>query len=430
MPRPTDFSGRSSGGRRGIRAISTPSRTVLVGVAVMFLAFNLRPAVTSLGAVLDDVRTGLSLSATAAGVLTTLPVLCFAGFGAVAPRLARRYGTHRVIAASVVAITLGLAVRSATGSAALFLVVTGVALGGMATGNVLLPAIVKTLFPRDIGRMTGLYTTSLAIGTTAAAALTVPAGDLAGGWRGGLVVWGATAAVALVPWVVLARSESPAKPASDSHATTRVVPRLSRTPLAWALAVYFGSQSLQAYAAFGWLPQVYRDAGFDATTAGLLLAVLTALGIPVAFALPTLAGRRPDQRPYVVTCVVAFAGGYAGLMVAPATVPWLWAVLLGIGGGAFPLALTMIGLRAQGAEVTARLSGFAQSIGYVGAASGPVAVGALYDVTGGWTAPIGLLMVLLVPQLVAGWYAARPVQIDAPTAGASAGTIDDLNPRS
>jgi len=399
---------------------------VLVGVAVMLLAFNLRPAVTSLGAVLDDVRAGLGLSATAAGVVTTLPVLCFAGFGAVAPRLARRYGTHRVIATSVAAIALGLAVRSVTGSAVLFLVVTGVALGGMATGNVLLPAIVKTHFPRDIGRMTGLYTTSMAIGTTAGAALTVPVGKLAGGWHGGLFVWGGTAAIALVPWILLARSKPAAVSERDSHASTHVVPRLSRTPLAWALAVYFGSQSLQAYAVFGWLPQIYRDAGFDATTAGLMLGILAALGIPVSFVLPNLASRRPDQRPYVVACVVAFAGGYVGLMTAPATLPWLWAVLVGIGLGAFPLVLTMIGLRSEAAEVTARLSGFAQGIGYVIAASGPLAVGALYDITGGWTAPIGLLLVLLVPQLVAGWYAARPVQIDA----SNAGVTGNLNPRS
>jgi CP family cyanate transporter-like MFS transporter len=384
---------------------------VLVGAAVLLLAFNLRPAVTSLGAVLDDVRDGFGLSATAAGVLTTLPVVCFAAFGAVAPRLARRFGTSRVIAASVAAIALGLIARAVTGSTAVFVIVTAVALGGMATGNVLLPAIVKTYYPHAIGRMTGLYTTSIAIGTTLAAALTVPIGDLAGGWRGGLFLWGATAAVALVPWLSIARTE-PRRPVADRVDGAASGLRMSRTPVAWALAVYFGSQSLQAYAAFGWLPQIFRDAGFDAATAGLFLAGIPAIGIPVALALPALAARRPDQRPYVVVCVAAFAMGYVGLIEAPTRVPWLWVVLLGIGGGAFPLALTMIGLRARTAEVTARLSGFAQSIGYIGAASGPVAIGALYDATGGWTAPIGLLIALLIPQLVAGWIAAKPGCVD------------------
>ena len=389
--------------------------TVLVGAAVLLLAFNLRPAVTSLGAVLDEVRDALGMSATAAGVLTTLPVVCFAAFGAVAPRLARRYGISRVIAVSVAAIALGLTVRAVTGSSAVFFVVTAVALAGMATGNVLLPPIVKTYYPHAIGRMTGLYTTSIAIGTTAAAALTVPIGDLADGWRGGLFVWGATAAVALVPWLSIARTESvrPAVDRIDRRVTSGL--RMSRTPVAWALAVYFGSQSIQAYAAFGWLPQIFRDAGFDAATAGLLLAVIPAVGIPVALALPVLAARRPDQRPYVVVCVAAFAVGYVGLIGAPSSLPWLWVVLLGIGGGAFPLALTMIGLRARTAEVTAQLSGFAQSIGYIGAASGPVAVGALYGATGGWTTPIGLLIALLIPQLVAGWIAAKPGCVDDDT---------------
>jgi MFS transporter, CP family, cyanate transporter len=407
----------------GAGAQSRRKLTMLVGVAVVLLAFNLRTAVTSLGAVLDDVRAALGLSATSAGVLTTLPVLCFAGFGAVAPVLARRFGTQRVVAASVAAITLGLVARAVTGSATLFFVVTAIALAGMATGNVLLPALVKRHYPERVGRMTGLYTTSLMIGSTVAAAATVPAGDVVGGWRGGLAVWAVTAAIALLPWLAVAhhsRTEGggprhvgagvpcanqigTGDPCANGPDPARA---LSRSPLAWALAVYFGSQSLQAYATFGWLPQVYRDAGFDATTSGLLLAVVTALGIPVAYLLPTLAADRPDQRPYVVACVVAFAAGYLGLMAAPAGLPWLWVVLLGIGGGSFPLALTLIGLRAHDADVTARLSGFAQGIGYVIAASGPVAVGTLYDATGGWTAPLGLLIGLLVPQLVAGWYAA------------------------
>ncbi len=211
---------------------------VLVGAAVLLLAFNLRPAVTSLGAVLDDVRDGFGLSATAAGVLTTLPVVCFAAFGAVAPRLARRFGTSRVIAASVAAIALGLIARAVTGSEAVFVVMTAVALAGMATGNVLLPAIVKAYYPHALGRMTGLYTTSIAIGTTLAAALTVPIGDLDGGWRGGLLLWGATAAVALVPWLSIARTE-PGRPVADP--VDRGVAsglRMSRKPVAWALAVY------------------------------------------------------------------------------------------------------------------------------------------------------------------------------------------------
>jgi MFS transporter, CP family, cyanate transporter len=389
-------------------AVRRQAGPVLVAAAVLLLAFNLRPAVTSLGAVLDDVRDGLGLTATAAGVFTALPVVCFAAFGAVAPRLARRFGTAQVIAASVVAIAVSLMARALTGSEVAFFALTAFALAGMATGNVLLPAIVKSHFPDAIGRMTGLYTTSIAVGTTAAAALTVPIGAIAGGWRGGLFVWGATAVVALVPWLSIARIERSGPVPDRVGAAVASGLRMSRTPLAWALAVYFGSQSIQAYAAFGWLPQVYRDAGYSAATSGLLLAEVTAVGIPVALALPALAARRPDQRLYVVICVCAFAAGYVGLIAAPDRLPWLWVALLGIGGGSFPLALTMIGLRARSAAVTAQLSGFTQSIGYVGAAGGPVAVGALYDVTGGWTVPIGLLIALLIPQLVAGWIAARP----------------------
>src|SRR5690606_8797989 len=124
------------------------------------------------------------------------------------------------------------------------------------------------------------------------------------------------------------------------------------------------------------------------------------------------ATRMADQRPAVLGCCLSYIAGYVGLLVAPTTMPLLWVVLIGLGGGAFPLALTMIGLRSRSAQVTTRLSGFTQSIGYLLSASGPLAIGALYGATGGWTVPIGLLIVLVLPQLAAGWYAGRRGHVD------------------
>ncbi|MBE1604864.1 MFS transporter [Actinopolymorpha pittospori] len=388
--------------------------------AVVLLAFNLRTGVTGLGAVLDEVQADLRISPLVAGVLTTLPVLCFAGFGALAAGWARRFGSQRVLATALAAVAVGEAARAFVSSIPLFLVATVVALAGMAAGNVLVPAFVKAYFPRRVGLATAAYTTSMAIGTTLPAALTVPIADALGGWRMGLGFWAVAAAVALLPWLVLARNRGGVVRSGDSALKRSSLWSLGRSPLAWSLAVYFGMQSLQAYAAFGWLAQIFRDAGLNAAQAGLMLSLVPLVGVPLSLLFPTLAARLADQRPLVWACGAAYVVGYVGLLLAPRSGAIVWSVMLGLGGGAFPLTLTMISLRSRSHDVTARLSGFIQSVGYLIAAVGPLAMGALFDVTGGWTIPIGLLLLLVVPQVATGLLAARARYVDDELAAASA----------
>jgi CP family cyanate transporter-like MFS transporter len=383
--------------------VSRRERAFLV-LGLVVLAFNLRPAAVSVGPVLDEIRSGLGMGSTTAGVLTTLPVLCFAGFGYAAPWCGRAWGLHRVMLGSLVITVIGLVVRAEAHSSALFLAATVPALAGMATANVLIPSLVKLHFPDRLGAMTAVYTTALAIGLTSASVLTVPVADLTGSWRGGLVAWAGVAVIAAVPWLGLIAHD--VKPTTTTPRA--ITPReLSRSPLAWTMAFFFGVQSLQAYAVFGWLPQIYRDAGFSAGTAGLLLGVTTATSIPISLVLPGITARRRDQGPIILGLCAAYIMGYLGLLVSAGTLPWLWALLIGVGTGIFPLVLTLIGLRARTSEGTAALSGFAQSIGYLIAGVGPFMMGALYGATGHWTVPLIVLLLLVVPQGVSGLMVAR-----------------------
>jgi MFS transporter, CP family, cyanate transporter len=384
----------------------------LLLAAVVLLAFNLRSAVVSVGALLADIRAGLHLTPTVAGVLTTLPVVCFAAFGAAASGWARRFGARNVLTVALSVVVVGQAVRAVVPWTAVFLLATTLALAGMAVGNVVLPAFVKEYFPRRVGLATAAYTTSMAAGTAIPAALTVPLAATLGGWRAGLGVWAVTAAVALVGWLLVFGNVRGRRDSRRTNGTSRGFADLRHSPLAWSLALYFGLQSLQAYAAFGWLAQIFRDSGVSAATAGLLLSILPLMGIPLSLAFPTIAARLHDQRVLVWACGVAFLVGYAGLLLAPRAGAPVWAVLLGLGGGAFPLTLTMIGLRSRSYDVTGPLSAFTQSIGYVIAAVGPLALGALFEVTGGWTVPIGFLLVLVLPQMAAGLLAARRRFVD------------------
>ncbi|MET7734535.1 CynX/NimT family MFS transporter [Streptomyces sp. NPDC005402] len=398
----------------------------LVVVGIVLSALNLRPAITSLGALLEEVRDGLGMSGSMAGLLTSVPPLCFAVFGVTAPRLARRFGAGAVVCAGMVAITAGLLIRPYTGSTAGFLAASALTLMGIAVSNVLMPVIVKRWFPDRVGSMTGLYSMALALGTASAAAVTVPVTEALGGnWQSGLAVWAGLAAAAVLPWIPLVRDREPAstQPKAESSVRTRVegagpvrhvharveppVLRITRSRTAWALAVFFGLQATAAYITMGWMAQIFRDAGVPASTAGLLLAVTMVMGVPLAFVIPRMATRLPHQGPIVIALGVCGLAGYAGLYLAPAAGAWAWAVLLGISNCAFPLALTMVGMRARTGAGVAQLSAFAQSTGYLISIPGPLLVGVLYQHSGGWGLPIALMIGLMIPQMAVGVLAGR-----------------------
>jgi CP family cyanate transporter-like MFS transporter len=380
----------------------------LVAVALVLAALNLRPAITSLGAVLEEVRHSLGMSGTVAGLLTSVPAACFALFGFTAPRLARRFGSGAVVCAGLVAVTLGLAVRPFAGGTAVFLALSALALAGIAVSNVLMPVLVKRHFPDRVGPMTGLYSMALSLGTALAAAATVPMTRAMGGsWRLGLGAWAVVAAVAVLPWLRLARDRAGSGATAPGSGPVPAAVPITRSPTAWALAVYFGLQATGAYITMGWLPQIFRDAGVSAETAGLLLAVTMVLGVPLSFALPALAGRMRHQGGLAIGLGVFGLVGYAGLWAAPAAAPWVWALLLGVSNCSFPLALTMIGMRARTGAGVVRLSAFAQCTGYLLSIPGPILVGALYQHSGGWSLPIGFMVALMLPQIAAGVVAGR-----------------------
>ncbi|MFC9706475.1 CynX/NimT family MFS transporter [Streptomyces sp. NPDC056943] len=394
----------------------------LVIVGLVLSALNLRPAITSLGALLEEVSEGLHMSGSVAGVLTSVPPLCFAVFGITAPRLARRFGPAAVVCAGMAAILAGLVLRPFASGTAGFLAASALALMGIAVSNVLMPVIVKRYFPDRVGTMTGLYSMALALGTSVAAAATVPMTEALGGdWRLGLGIWAVLAALAVLPWIPLLRDRdrgadgrtekvtatAAAATGTSTPAAATAAPRITRSRTAWALGCFFGLQATGAYITMGWMPQIFRDAGVPASTAGVLLAVTMVMGVPLAFVIPRLATRMKNQGPIVVALGLCGLTGYTGLFLAPASGAWVWAVLLGISNCSFPLALTMIGMRSRTGAGVVRLSAFAQSVGYLISIPGPLLVGVLYQHSGGWGLPIALMGGLMVPQMIVGTLAGR-----------------------
>lgn len=387
-------------------APARPPRAVLLLLAagIALAALNLRTAITSVGPLLDEVTTGLGMSAVGAGLLTTLPVLCFALFGGLTPALSRRLGPHRLLVCALTAVVVGLAGRAVVPDPWLFLVLSAVALSGGAIGNVILPVLVKQHFPERVGLMTTVYTTAMALGTTIAAAATVPMEQATGEWRTALGAYALFGVVAAVPWLLVLRHE-PAR-GDSSHALG--FRQVLSTGLGWQSVIYFGSQSSIAYIMFGWYAQMLRGQGMDAQTAGLALSYLAFLGIPMSLLLPMLLTRLRDQRPFVVMFAAFYLAGLAGLWIAPLSGVWVWTTLLGVGMGTFVFALTAFALRTRTGSGTAALSASSQSLGYLMGGAGPFLFGLLHEISGGWHVPLLLVVFLVVTNLAVGMWLGRP----------------------
>ena len=378
-------------------------------IALLALAFNLRPVAVSVGPVLAEISGDIGLSGSLAGLLTSLPTICFAVFGALAPAVARRFGDHMAIGIALVLLIVGQVGRLMVDGPASFLLLSMVALSGMALANVLMPSLVRRHYPGRIGMATALYSLTMTIGVTLASATTVPLANALGGWRAAFVAWVIAATAALLCWLPLLGQREPVR----SHELARVtLGQIARTRLGWALAVFFGIQSSQAYSIFGWLPSVYRSAGLDEVQAGLMLGIATGVGIIPAFLIPAYVARTKNPSVLFVSLMVFLVAGYLGLMLAPTSAPWLWAVFLALGTASFPLLLALFGTRARTPVATAALSGFAQSVGYVIATLGPLSFGILHARTDSWTPSIVLQLVLVVPMLIAGLYACRPLLVE------------------
>ncbi|WP_400993573.1 CynX/NimT family MFS transporter [Agromyces sp. GXQ0307] len=377
-------------------------------LGILLVAFNLRTAVASLSPILDLVERDIPIPTALVGILGMLPPLCYAVFGIATPVLTRRAGLEPVLVGALVALVAGSAARGLAGSAWWLFAASALTFAAVGVGNVLLPPLVKRYFPDRIGLVTALYVTALSVSTFVPPLVAVPVSEAAG-WRTSFEIWAAVALVALVPWVaLLVHPRRTAPPELPEEAEPGLLRRAFRSPLAWALATVFSIAGFNAYAVFAWLPAMLADvAGTSPAAAGVLLAVYAAMGLPVSLVVPALATRPGRVRAMVAIAAGTIAAGWAGLLLAPGNVTWLWVALAGIGPLLFPLSLVLVNLRTRTHAGSVALSGFVQSVGYVVVALGPVAVGLLHEATGAWTAPMLLLLATSVPALVAGMVVAR-----------------------
>lgn len=389
-------------------------------LGILLVAANLRPSITAVGPVLDEIRSSLHLSGAAASVLISIPLLAFALLSPVAPWVSRRLGLEGALGTSLAVLAAAIVIRSLPWAPALWI---GTALLGAAIAvmNVVLPSLVKRDFPDRVGQVTGVYAAVLSAVAAIAAGVAVPiSGVTHEGWRWSLGIW---AGLALIGLAVLGpRLRPAAEPealevpaAGPAEASADPAARPYRSPwasaLGWQVTLFMGAQSTVYFILITWLPSIEQSTGVSAATAGFHQLLLNTAGIVGSLLTAAVIHRARDQRAIAVMIAVLVAAGLAAEFALPA-LSTLWVCVIGLGtGGTISLALSLFALRSGHHRQAAELSGMAQSVGYLMAAAGPVLIGALHDATGTWSAALIVILALLLAQLVVSVLASRDRQI-------------------
>ncbi len=382
---------------------------ILLIAGILCIAINLRPALAGVGPLIEDIRTGTGLSNSLLGLLTTLPLLAFGVVSTLTPLFTKRFGIGGTLFGAMILLTIGIGIRSIDWVPALYIgtLLLGIAI---AFGNVLLPSLTKRNFSENSGFITSLYSSVMALGASIAAGISVPLADNVGlGWRGSLGIWALVALLAVFVWMPqLLRL----KKSDPTRSFVEAMKNLTRSRLAWQVALFMGLQSLTFYVILAWLPAILQSRGFDASFSGWMLSLSQGTGILGSLVVPFFAGRRKDQRSIVCLLVIIEAIGLVGLLFPQLGWIALWVSLIGfVLGGTFGLALLFIVLRSRDSESATELSGMAQSIGYFVAASGPIVFGSIYDLTESWTYPLIVLFVITFLKLVMGLGAGKPHKV-------------------
>jgi CP family cyanate transporter-like MFS transporter len=382
-------------------------------VGIVLLALNLRTAVAVLSPILSYVSGDIPLDSIGIGLLGMLAPLAFAASGFIAPIVARRIGLELTTVLACAAMIVGPLLRAVAPNYLVLVLGSVFALAGMGFANIVLPPIIKKYFPDRVGLLTGTYVTLMSISASVPPLIAAPLAESAG-WRITLGAWAILAVGALIPWlIVLLQHRRSLADGAVPVVSQALLGRMHGSRVARALALAFAVTALNVYGMFAWLPEIVIDtAGTTPAQAGALVALFGIIGLPLGLLAPVLATRVRNIGWVLVGAVACYVAGYAGLLLAPGAATWLWVLLIGAGPIVFPLCLVLINLRTRSHEGSIALSGFVQGIAYALGALGPLLIGLLHDLTGGWAVPLVFLLGTTLLTLVSAVMLAKPVLVE------------------
>ncbi|RIN39929.1 CynX/NimT family MFS transporter [Staphylococcus succinus] len=372
----------------------------LLFIGILLVAANLRAPITSIGVALPDIKTDLAMSNSAVSVITVVPLLAFAVISLFAARTSNKFGLEKTIFVALCLILIGIIVRSITGISWLYIgtVLIGVGIG---FGNVLAPAVIKSKFPLHIGVMTGYYTVVMNVFGGLSSYGTAPLVK-AFNYNIAISAIGVITLLTLVVWSFQIKGKQETATALSYESVN-----VWKSPLSWQITILMGGQSLIFYSLINWMPAYLSQNGLSISEAGAYLSIMQIAIIPFTFITPIFATKMKSQFLLTFITGLLFVAGVAIMLFMP-TLAIISTILIGIAGGlAFGLVNTFFSLRTEHIQTSAKLSGMAQSVGYLFAALGPLLFGILHDLTGQWLASLSILLITAVGITLFGSQAGR-----------------------
>lgn len=378
--------------------------------AIVFIASTLRAPLTSVGPVVDEIKQVMEINNSVAGILTTIPLIIFAIVSPFVSKVTARLTMSRTILYSTMLLIVALYLRIA-GDFTLFLIGTLILGVAIAFGNVVLPSYVKWYFPMQIGLATGIYSGTMNFTAGLGGGLSFPLSEITPlGFRLSLSFWILFAIIAIILWIPKARKgvqlEKATAIADQQDRPQKVA--ITKSKLAWMVALTMGFQSMVFYTVVAWVPSILVDRGLDPSTAGYLLMLNQFSQVPMTFTFPIIASKLKDQRILVVIITALFLVGFSLFFTQSLVLLIIGIIIAGLAMGAcFSLCMTFFSIRARTSDGSISLSGFGQSVGYLIAAVGPFLIGYLHDATESWDSGIIALIVMSALFFIFGYPAAK-----------------------
>ena len=385
----------------------------LVLCAMILLATNMRAPIVALGSIAPVVKDALDISEFQIGWLGAVPMLSFAVGALISPAIGKRFGLENTLIAMIGLLTVGMIIRTAIPTWSGFLIGTLLLTLAIGFANTLAAPVIKQRTPQHIPLITGLFSLTMTTAAGIVAGVVLPLSEQVG-WQWALGGWTILGVFAFVIWLFLR-----VRLGSSNHQA--VIPAalgssdisMWRTTFAWQIAIFMGLQSLLFYTVASFLPSIWVSKGLSAVSAGQMGSVFQFMAPISILSLTWLINRGRPIQALAVFAAVLNVIGILGVSYLSTDLAWLWSGMMGMGCSAiFTLSMMLFSMRTYTTNQASELSGMAQAVGYVIAFFGPLGTGWLHEMTGSWSMPLFIMLILMIVNVVIAWLVSRPVMVD------------------
>lgn len=375
--------------------------------AVLLLAANLRAPLTSVGVLLPKIDAALHLTTFQISIFAILPLLSFSFASYFAVNVSKKLGLNTTILFALSLIIIGVIIRSITNIPSLFIGMLLIGIG-IAFGNVLAPVFIKVSFPLHLGIVTALYTVIMNIFGAISSAVAAPLAQ-SFSYQFSLRAILFITILAFISWIYVLKSSKEANIPDVPDTSLNIW----KSKLAWQITLFMGGQSVIFYSLINWLPLLLKQEGVDPAITGGYLTILQIAIIIFTFIVPMIAAKHANQVNLGWINGLLYIIAMLGIIFINHNYILIFMIMLGIAAGiSFGLVNTFFSIKVKHSETAKKLSGMAQSVGYLLAAISVMLFGVLHDITGNWNLSLYLLLADALMLLIVGVLAGRNQTID------------------